>query len=577
MKKLTLKMTALTVFVTVLATSVFAAEVPKWNPDYANSSVVATGKAAENEDFVLLQVYKYGKSFDTVSNKGDILWQDQVAVDENGTYEFNMEFNPGDITVMGYYNAYILSDVKGSGVKLEGANAIPLVGSTAYTTEMDRLNAYADAGDYANFERTLMGLGGRDGIQPDAAVGFSPLGFDLKLLTQVKAKGGTPLSEFMNFVKNNHLTIANLDAVKKKYTNYILIEALKYNDVVENINDDIAASSVKDESVYSDYIEYITDETKQKALTQKLKNAKPNTYAKLVENVKMGIVLTVAQYGDWGELRDVLGTYGTLISGEGIVVNGDAKDKVYQEIVGSEYVTGIALRTAYAAAVKKYSGSAEGGSNAGGGGGGGTNTGTKYEGTYEEPIVAEQTKPETFVNTFTDIEGVPWASESILALAHKNIINGKDEKHFAPDDFITREEFVKIVVGALGYANDSYINIFADVKDSDWYVSFVNIANKRGIVKGMGNGIFGVGENITRQDMVVMLRNALKAEGVELPTGDVSFDDKHMIADYAVEAVGTLNKLGIVNGVSSTQFDPAGNATRAQAAKVVYGIMQLLQ
>ena len=585
MKKLTLNFTIFIIVSVTLFTSTLAAEMPNWDTDYANSSVLATGKAAEGEKQVLIQVYKYGKSFDTLSGKDDILWQNQVSVNENGIYTFDMEFDPDDISVMGYYNAYLLSNIKGSGTKLEGTNGVPLVGETAYLSELDRLNTYAQVEDYTNFEKTLMGLGGRTGIEPDEPVGFSPLGFDLTLLKKLKVKEATPLNAFMNYVKNNSINQDNMNTTKQKYTDYMLLEALKYADVIENINEYLNASTLKTESVYEKYAECITDETTQKALTKKLKASKPSTYDKLVEEMKVGIVLVVAQYGDWGELRDILGDYGTLVSGNGIVLNDKAVDKVYQNIVGNEYETDTALRTAYASAVNMYSdigsgsnGGGTGGSGGGGGGAsGGVNTGTKYEGTYEEPIVSENTKPDVFVNPFTDIEGIPWATESILALTHKGIINGKSEKSFAPNDFITREEFVKLIVGALGYTNDAYTNIFADVNDNDWYASFVNIANKRGIVKGIGDGKFGIGENLSRQDMVVMLCNALKAENVEIPTSDVSFNDKNKISDYAVSAVGTLNKLGIVKGVSSTEFDPTGNATRAQAAKVVYGIMQLLQ
>ena len=46
------------------------------------------------------------------------------------------------------------------------------------------------------------------------------------------------------------------------------------------------------------------------------------------------------------------------------------------------------------------------------------------------------------------------------------------------------------------------------------------------------------------------------------------------IADYAKDAVSALCAMGIVNGVSDTQFDPLGTATRAQAAKVVYGFLR---
>ena len=42
-------------------------------------------------------------------------------------------------------------------------------------------------------------------------------------------------------------------------------------------------------------------------------------------------------------------------------------------------------------------------------------------------------------------------------------------------------------------------------------------------------------------------------------------------------SVAALYKMGIVNGVSETEFAPLDGATRAQAAKIVYGVLDLIQ
>jgi hypothetical protein len=46
---------------------------------------------------------------------------------------------------------------------------------------------------------------------------------------------------------------------------------------------------------------------------------------------------------------------------------------------------------------------------------------------------------------FTDIASVEWATESINELARLGVVNGKAEGIFAPDDTVTREEFVIIL------------------------------------------------------------------------------------------------------------------------------------
>ena len=48
------------------------------------------------------------------------------------------------------------------------------------------------------------------------------------------------------------------------------------------------------------------------------------------------------------------------------------------------------------------------------------------------------------------------------------------------------------------------------------------------------------------------------------------------IAEYAKDAVETLTAAGIINGMGDGVFAPCGTVTRAQAAKVVYGLLNLI-
>ena len=163
------------------------------------------------------------------------------------------------------------------------------------------------------------------------------------------------------------------------------------------------------------------------------------------------------------------------------------------------------------------------------------------------------------------------------ALADKKIINGKEVGKFKPDDKISREEFVKILVCAMGYENCEFNNTgFKDVKQDDWFYKYVNIAANSGIVNGVGNNQFGTGTLITRQDLVTMIYNVLVMKNVQVDTTIPEFNDINETSSYAVNAVSALYNMGIVNGVGDAQFAPMKNATRAEAAKIIYGVLNLL-
>lgn len=87
--------------------------------------------------------------------------------------------------------------------------------------------------------------------------------------------------------------------------------------------------------------------------------------------------------------------------------------------------------------------------------------------------------------------------------------------------------------------------------------------------------MFGVGKNITRQDMCVMIYRAATASGMEIKASDYAeFADDASISDYAKEAVYSLRECGAVNGITETEFAPNENATRAQAAKIIYYLIK---
>ena len=73
-----------------------------------------------------------------------------------------------------------------------------------------------------------------------------------------------------------------------------------------------------------------------------------------------------------------------------------------------------------------------------------------------------------------------------------------------------------------------------------------------------------------------MIFRTFKLLGIDLAAGDSEFTDAGNIANYAKDAISALEKLGILNGMGDGTFAPTANATRAQAAKVIYVMMEVL-
>ena len=219
------------------------------------------------------------------------------------------------------------------------------------------------------------------------------------------------------------------------------------------------------------------------------------------------------------------------------------------------------------------------GGNSGGSSGSGSSSskgsvsGAKYSDTYKSQDGG------TEVNApFKDMDDVDWAVPAVTALFTKGIINGKTADEFRPNDNITREEFVKLLIktfelNVLGNGMN-----FEDVKEEDWYYAYVRSAYYADIVKGVSETMFGAGQNITRQDIAVMSCRAADVSDVKIveTTQEFIFADESDIAEYANDAVRLMQRGGIINGDENGRFNPEAYATRAEAAKIIYNLFLML-
>jgi len=176
---------------------------------------------------------------------------------------------------------------------------------------------------------------------------------------------------------------------------------------------------------------------------------------------------------------------------------------------------------------------------------------------------------------FTDLANAEWAKEAILALYEKGIVSGVGNNLYAPGNNVTREQFIVMIMRALEIDATENNQEFSDVLPGSYYEKYVATAKKLGIVNGISAEMFGTGANISRQDLAVMVVNAAKHKGMSLE-GDknIAFSDNESISAYAKEAVESLVKTGAINGFSDGTFKPKDSCTRAQAAKIIFEILK---
>lgn len=172
--------------------------------------------------------------------------------------------------------------------------------------------------------------------------------------------------------------------------------------------------------------------------------------------------------------------------------------------------------------------------------------------------------------TFTDVSG-HWAEDDIAFTAARELFNGIGGGLFGPDETMTRAMVVTVLGRMWGVDTDDYTgSSFADVDPGEWYGPYVQWASESGIVYGMGDNQFDPERPVTREQLSTILSRFIDYSGLELTLtdSDISFVDSSDISSWAAESVESIKNAGIIVGKPGNLFDPQGLATRAEVSAI---------
>lgn len=168
---------------------------------------------------------------------------------------------------------------------------------------------------------------------------------------------------------------------------------------------------------------------------------------------------------------------------------------------------------------------------------------------------------------FPDVDSSASYAQAIDELTALNVINGYEDGTFQPDKLVTRAEFAKMIITALGSSELAQAEAasgrdtqFTDVTGSHWAAGYVTAASSNAIVNGMGDGTFAPDSNITYAQAMKMLVCAAGYEQWSVDKG--GWPDGYMY--YG-------NQLKIGNGVKDVT--DSTEITRAQVAQMIDNVL----
>jgi hypothetical protein len=178
-------------------------------------------------------------------------------------------------------------------------------------------------------------------------------------------------------------------------------------------------------------------------------------------------------------------------------------------------------------------------------------------------------------NPFADVSESDWFFEAVQFVRQQGLMTGTSATTFNPNAAMTRGMMVTVLHRMAGSPPYDPAGGFSDVTTGTWYTDAVTWAVANGIVSGYGDGLFGPNDDITREQMAVILYNYAIFMNIELPsirTG--AFTDDAQISDWAKEAVNAMYEAGIINGKGGGVFNPLAGATRAEVATILMRFLE---
>lgn len=177
-------------------------------------------------------------------------------------------------------------------------------------------------------------------------------------------------------------------------------------------------------------------------------------------------------------------------------------------------------------------------------------------------------------DNFYDIKADAWYYKEANKAADLNLVNGQSLFCFNGSAKMTRAMVVQILANMEGgIGNMGIENPFTDVKSNVWYTNAVLWAVETGIVNGMGNGKFCPNDNVTREQFMTMIINYLNFktdDGINNGSfGNLKFKDKNNISTWARESVAAAVELGFAGGYEDNTIKPKNLLTRAEGVKII--------
>lgn len=173
------------------------------------------------------------------------------------------------------------------------------------------------------------------------------------------------------------------------------------------------------------------------------------------------------------------------------------------------------------------------------------------------------TSASAFAVSFPDVDANASYAGAVEALTTLGVVNGDDNGKFNPENTVTRAEFAKMVVEALGAGSEAASSTdtkFVDAK-GHWAAGYIEVGVAKAFINGYDEKTFGPDDQVTYAQAVKMLVAAIGYETYASQQGG-----------WPSGYLAYGSELDIIAGVTGVANDTA--LTRAQCAVLIYNTLK---
>lgn len=176
---------------------------------------------------------------------------------------------------------------------------------------------------------------------------------------------------------------------------------------------------------------------------------------------------------------------------------------------------------------------------------------------------------------FDDVWTGLWYYDPVEFVFRRGLMTGMNQRSFGATQDMSRAQYVTMLYRMQASPYVEYQQQFADVNHGTFYSDPVTWASASRVVTGYENGLFGTSDQITREQMALMLYRYAGYLGLDVSvTSDLSqFPDRDNVSGFAREAMQWATGIGVISG-DGGRINPQGNASRAHCATMLQRMIE---